>query len=243
VVDGIESNAKISVMVDVGRVDLDDVKPAKESPVDMIRVACYVKDIDKAIYMVNCFADKGYETTFNIMAVSRDQGPEFDQAIQQIENEPKADVVYIVDSFGALYQEPVEDLVNRCKAVLKNKEIGFHGHNNQQLAFGNTIEAIIHNANFLDATIYGIGRAAGNCPIELLLGFLKNPKFDIRPILDIISKEFIPLRGKMEWGYVIPYAIAGMLNDHPKAAMEFRKGSEKDNYRKFYETLVDIAAD
>jgi 4-hydroxy 2-oxovalerate aldolase len=243
VVDGIESNAKISVMVDVGRVDLDDVKPAKESPVDMIRVACYVKDIDKAIYMVNCFADKGYETTFNIMAVSRDQGPEFDQAIQQIENESKADVVYIVDSFGALYQEPVEDLVNRCKAVLKNKEIGFHGHNNQQLAFGNTIEAIIHNANFLDATIYGIGRAAGNCPIELLLGFLKNPKFDIRPILDIISKEFIPLRGKMEWGYVIPYAIAGMLNDHPKAAMEFRKGSEKDNYRKFYETLVDIAAD
>ncbi len=243
VIDGTEPKAKISVMVDVGRVELDDVKPASESPVDMIRVACYVKDIDKAIFMVNHFADKGYETTFNIMAVSRDQGPEFDEAIHQIEKESRANVVYIVDSFGALYQESVEDLVKRCKKTLRNKEVGFHGHNNQQLAFGNTIEAIIHNANFLDATIYGIGRAAGNCPIELLIGFLKNPKFDIRPILDIISKEFIPLRGKMEWGYIIPYAIAGMFNDHPKAAMEFRNTADKDNYRKFYETLVDIAAD
>ncbi|MDD4183450.1 MAG: nucleoid-structuring protein H-NS, partial [Candidatus Omnitrophica bacterium] len=68
---GIKSKTKISVMVDVDRVDIEDVKPKKESPVDMIRVASYVKDIDKAIYLVNHFADKGYETTVNIMAISR----------------------------------------------------------------------------------------------------------------------------------------------------------------------------
>jgi 4-hydroxy 2-oxovalerate aldolase len=243
VIDGVDSHTKISVMVDVGRVDLDDVKPKAESPVDMIRVACYVKDIDKAIYMVNHFADKGYETTFNIMAISRDKGPELDEALEQIEKESRAKAVYIVDSFGALYQESTEDLVRRFKAKLKTKEVGFHGHNNQQLAFSNTIEAIIHNANYVDATIYGIGRAAGNCPLELLMGFLKNPKFDIRPILDIISKEFMPLKCKMEWGYIIPYAIAGMFNEHPKAAMAFRKTSDKDDYRKFYEATRDIAAD
>jgi len=240
IVDGIESKTRISVMTDVGRVDMEDVKPKSESPVDMMRVASYVKDIDKAIYMVNEFVEKGYETTINIMAISRDQGPELDEALHQIEEESKVDVVYIVDSFGALYQEPVEHLVKKAKSILKTREVGFHGHNHQQLAFGNTIEAIIHDANYLDGTVYGIGRAAGNCPLELLIGFLKNPKFDIRPILDLISKEFIPLRKKIEWGYIIPYAISGMMNEHPKAAMALRKSEKKENYREFYESLTNV---
>ena len=108
----------------------------------------------------------------------------------------------------------------------------------QRLAFGNTIEAIVHDANFLDATVYGLGRAAGNCPLELLIRFFKNPKYDIRPILDIISKDFIPLSQRLEWGYVIPYAIAGMLDKHPKAAMALRNSDKKENYREFYEAMV-----
>ena len=243
ITEGIESQTKISVMVDVGRVKLDDVKPAAESPVDMIRVAAYVKDVDKAIFMVNHFADKGYETTINIMAISRDKGPELDEALIQIEQESKAKAVYIVDSFGALYQEPVELLVKRFKNIIKTKEVGFHGHNHQQLAFGNTIESIIHGANYLDGTVYGIGRAAGNCPLELLIGFLKNPKFDIRPILDLISNEFIDLRKKIEWGYIIPYAISGMMNEHPRAAMALRKSSKKENYSEFYESLTNTGID
>ncbi len=243
ITDGIESNTKISIMVDVGRVELEDIKPKKESPVSMVRVASYVKDIDKAIHMVNNFSEKGYETTINIMAISRDQGTELDEALEQIEKETKVTAVYIVDSFGALYQETTEALVKRFKKALKTKEVGFHGHNNQQLAFSNTIEAIIHDANFLDTTIYGIGRAAGNCPLELLIGFLKNPKFNIRPILDLISKEFIPLRNKMEWGYIIPYAIAGMMNEHPRAAIALRNSDKKENYREFYESLLNIEVD
>ncbi|MDD5585186.1 MAG: aldolase catalytic domain-containing protein [Candidatus Omnitrophica bacterium] len=238
VIDGIESKTKISVMVDVDRVDIEDVKPCKDSPVDMIRVASYVKDIDKAIYLVNHFADKGYETTVNIMAISRALDNELTEALQQLEGECKANVIYLVDSFGALYQETVEFLIKKFKSILKSKEVGIHAHNNQQLAFGNTIEGIIHNANYVDGTVYGLGRAAGNCPLELLIGFLKNPKFDIRPILDLISKEFIPLREKMEWGYIIPYAIAGMLDEHPKAAMALRNSDKKENYREFYESLV-----
>ena len=237
-IDGIESKTKIATMVDVGRVNPDDVKPASESPVAMMRVATYVKDIDKAIYLVNHFADKGYETTINIMAISKDRGPALDEALQQIQEESQANVVYVVDSFGALYQEPIEELVKRCKKYLKTKEVGFHGHNNQQLAFSNTIEAIIHDANYLDATVYGIGRAAGNCPLELLLGFLNNPKFDIRPVLDLIANEFIPLREKIEWGYIIPHAISGMLNEHPRAAIALRNSPEKESYRKFYDSLT-----
>jgi 4-hydroxy 2-oxovalerate aldolase len=238
VIDGIESKTKISIMVDVDRVDIEDVLPRKDSSVDMIRVASYVKDIDKAIFMVNHFAEKGYETTVNIMAISKALDNELSECLHQLEEESKANVVYIVDSFGALYQETTEFLIKKAKGILKTKEVGIHGHNNQQLAFCNTIEAIIHDANYVDGTVYGLGRAAGNCPLELILGFLKNPKFDIRPVLDLISKEFIPLREKIEWGYIIPYAITGILDEHPRAAMALRSSDKKENYREFYESLV-----
>ncbi len=243
VIEGIESKTKISVMVDVDRVDVEDVVSRKDSPVAMIRVASYVKDIDKAIYLVNHFADKGYETTVNIMAISRALDNELTECLHQLEKESKADCVYIVDSFGALYQETTEFLIKKAKSILKTKEVGIHAHNNQQLAFGNTIEAIIHDANFADGTVYGLGRAAGNCPLELILGFLKNPKFDIRPILDLISKEFIPLREKIEWGYIIPYAITGILDEHPRAAMALRSSDKKENYREFYESLMAVDED
>jgi len=238
VTEGIKSNTKISVMVDVDRVDIEDIKPRKESPVSMIRVASYVKDIDKAIFLANHFSDKGYETTINIMAISRALDNELTECLHQLEEECKAQVIYVVDSFGSLYQETTEFLVKKAKSILKSKEVGIHAHNNQQLGFSNTIEAIIHNANYVDATVYGLGRAAGNCPLELVLGFLKNPKFDIRPILDLISKEFVPLRNKLEWGYLIPYAITGMFDEHPRAAIALRESKDKENYREFYESLV-----
>ena len=238
VIQGIESATKISVMVDVDRVDIEDVLPKKDSPVDMIRVATYVKDVDKAIFMVNHFAEKGYETAVNIMAISRALDNELTECLQQLEKECKARIVYIVDSFGSLYQETTEFLIKKAKSILKTKEVGIHAHNNQQLAFSNTIEAIIHDANYVDGSIFGLGRAAGNCPTELLLGFLKNPKYDIRPILDVISKEFIPLQKKIEWGYFIPYAITGILDEHPRTAIALRESDKKENYREYYESLV-----
>jgi 4-hydroxy 2-oxovalerate aldolase len=238
VIQGIKSQTKISVMVDVDRVDLEDILPKQDSPVDMIRVATYVKDVDKAIYLVNHFADKGYETSVNIMAISRALDNELTECLQQLEKESKAQIIYIVDSFGSLYQETTEFLIKKAKSILKTKEVGMHAHNNQQLAFSNTIEAIIHDANYVDGSIFGLGRAAGNCPTELILGFLKNPKYDIRPILDVISKEFIPLQKKIEWGYFIPYAITGILDEHPRTAIALRGSDKKENYREYYESLV-----
>ncbi len=237
VIKGIKSSTKISVMVDVDRVDVADILPKQDSPVDMIRVATYVKDVDKAIYLVNHFADKGYETTVNIMAISRALDSELTECLQQLEKECKAQIIYIVDSFGSLYQETTEFLIKKAKNILKTKEVGMHAHNNQQLAFSNTIEAIIHDANYVDGSIFGLGRAAGNCPTELILGFLKNPKYDIRPILDVISKEFVPLQKEIEWGYFIPYAITGMLDEHPRTAIALRGSDKKENYREYYESL------
>ncbi|RKY41713.1 MAG: nucleoid-structuring protein H-NS [Candidatus Makaraimicrobium thalassicum] len=242
-IDGIESDTKISVMVDVGRVEKKDILPCKDSVIDMIRVATYVKDIDKAIDLVNEAVEKGYEGTVNIMAISRAADNELDEALAQLEAESRASVVYIVDSFGALYSESVDHLVSKYKKFLKTKEVGMHAHNNQQLGYANTIQGIIDGCNFVDGTIYGIGRAAGNCPLELLIGFLKNPKFDLRPVMEVISREFLPLRQKIEWGYLIPYAITAMFNEHPRVAMALRKTPDKDNYREFLESMSAMEVD
>ncbi|HNY30878.1 MAG TPA: aldolase catalytic domain-containing protein [Fibrobacteria bacterium] len=243
VTDGVPNGAKISVMADVGRVEMDAMPFAHESAFHMVRVASYIKGVDKAIALANRFHEMGYETCINLMALSRDQGPELDEAFAQVEKESQAKVIYLVDSFGSMYQEDIEKLVARARQHIKTKELGFHGHNNQQLAYSNTIEAIIHGVNYLDATIYGMGRAAGNCTLELLLGFLKNPKFDIRPVLDLIANDYLELRKTMEWGYIIPHMIAGQLNQHPQDALDLRKTDERDAYRAFYERLVSSGMD
>ena len=241
VVDGIEKKVKISVMADIGRFDPDCVIPCGESHIDMYRVASYVKDIDKAIDLVSKLNGKGYETTINIMAVSHARERELDEALEQVEKESSADVIYLVDSFGALYSEQIAYLAKKYKSLMPSKELGIHAHNNQQLAFANTIESIINNINYLDGTIYGIGRAAGNCPLELLLGFLKNPKYDIRPIIKIIGTDFLKIREEIEWGYVIPYMITGTLDVHPRAGMALLKTEIKNGYLEFYEKIINEA--
>ncbi len=90
----------------------------------------------------------------------------------------------------------------------------------------------------VDATMMGLGRGAGNCPMELLLGFLRNPKFDLRPVVKLLQDEIIPLREKIEWGALVPYNITGQLNLHPRAAMQFRASDEKDDLVKFYDQIV-----
>ncbi|NQU75482.1 MAG: nucleoid-structuring protein H-NS [Planctomycetes bacterium] len=230
---------KIAVMQDAHKAVPEDVLPKEESLVDMIRVATYVKDVDKAIRLANNATDKGYEATINIMAISHEGGMFLDEALRQLEEETCVKAVYIVDSFGALYGEEVQYYVDRYKNFLKTKEVGVHFHNNQQLAFANTIEGIILNANYLDGTMYGLGRAAGNCPLELLLGFLKNPKFNITPILKVIGETIVPLQEYLDWGYRVPYMLTGVLNQHPREAMRWMKSPESSDYVKFHSQITE----
>lgn len=236
IIDGIDSSMKLSCMVDIGRVEEKDILPKSESPFSLIRVACYIKDMSKAIDLGNMIMDKGYETTINIMAVSTNLEREIDEALSDL-SKTKIPTVYVVDSYGAMYCEDVMFLVKKYLNALPGKTIGIHTHNNRQLAFGNTIQAIIEGSNMLDASVYGIGRGPGNCNLELLISFLQNPKYKIRPILDLIQNYYLPLRNQIEWGYIVPYMITGMLNEHPRVAIAFRDTPEKDDYTKFYDML------
>jgi 4-hydroxy 2-oxovalerate aldolase len=236
-------DTKIAVMMDAHKSSVDDLLPRDKSLVDVIRCATYVKDIDKCIKIANDANAKGYETTINIMSISTAPERELNEALQQIHEETKIKACYIVDSFGNLYSEDIDYFVSKYQKMLPGIEVGVHMHNNQQLAFANTIEGIIRGANFLDGTLYGLGRGAGNCCLELLLGFLKNPKFNMRPILDVIASHIIPLQKEITWGYSVPYMVTGIMNRHPDEAIKLMMLPEKDparnNFRAFYERMLD----
>jgi 4-hydroxy 2-oxovalerate aldolase len=238
IVGGIEKTMKLSAMADIGRIDYHDIPKKSESALDMIRVACYVKEVDKAISLAHHCMEKGFETTINLMAVSKVLERDLDEALDDL-SKSEVPIIYLVDSFGAMYSEQIHSLAKKYISALPGKQVGIHTHNNQQLAFANTIEAIIAGINVLDSTIYGMGRGAGNCPTELLLSFLKNPKFDIRPILSIIQEIFIPMKAQTEWGYHIPYMITGILNEHPRSGMKAMAAEKLPDLRQFYEDLRD----
>lgn len=232
---------KISVMADAGRTNFKrDILPRSESPIDMIRVATYISQLPLAIEMIEDAHEKGYETCVNIMAISKVQEDDLMKGLELL-GKTNVDVIYLVDSFGVLFPEQALRFTQMYKEIADKygKKIGIHAHNNQQLAFANTIEAMRAGASYLDGTVSGMGRGAGNCHMESLLSMLRNPKYRIYPIMDFIAEEMPKIKESgAVWGFDIPYMLTGSLNIHPSAAIKFIKEGRKD-YSEFYKQLLE----
>ena len=235
------SDMKIAVMADVGRCDFKtDFLPKSESVIDMVRVACYIHQIPAAIEMINYLHNLGYETTCNIMAISQANLNQVSEALEMI-GASDVDVIYLVDSYGSLYPENAAQLAQTYLEAAEKcgKKVGFHAHNNQNLAFANTIETLSYGVSYLDATAMGMGRGAGNCAMELLLGFLKTPKYSLYSLLEFIEKYMIPLKQQgVMWGYDLQYMFTGQLNRHPREAMNFT-AEHRSDYCEFYKSLLE----
>ncbi|MBZ5750638.1 MULTISPECIES: aldolase catalytic domain-containing protein [Metabacillus] len=228
---------KLSALVDIGRVDPNDILPREQSVLDMIRVACYIREVDKGLELVQMFHDLGYETSLNIMALSSVPEQQLIEAFELVKASP-VNVVYIVDSFGSLDPSDIEHQVKKFKEMLPNKQLGIHTHNNMQLAFANTLRAMQNGVSFLDSSVYGMGRAAGNCHTELLVSYIKKPSYEIKPVLRVIEEHMLEMRQQWEWGYIIPYMISGALNEHPRVAMAYRDSDDRDKFVDFYDKVT-----
>ncbi len=235
-----DTDLKLAVMADVGRCDYkQDIINRCESPIDLIRVATYVNTIPTAVHMIEDAKNKGYEVSCNIMAISNSQESDLRFALDEIGQSP-VDVLYIVDSFGALYPEQIARVVDIYMEASEkyNKKLGIHAHNNQQLAFANTVEAVGDGVDWLDATYASMGRGAGNCAMELLLGFLRNPKYNIYPAIKFVEQYMNKLKADgVVWGYDLQYLMTGILNQHPRTAIQFTKEGRTD-YTEFYREIV-----
>jgi 4-hydroxy 2-oxovalerate aldolase len=231
---------RVTTMVDIGRIEARDIPPKSETLIDAVRIACYAPQIDEALRLLSHCLQQGYETFVNVMAVSTLTPEEVDAFLSRLRGSGVHNVA-IVDSFGALYPYHVRYLVRKYTNVLgEGIKVGLHAHNNQQQAFANTMAAIDEGADFVDATVHGIGRGAGNCPLELLLFYLDNPRYDVRPILDMVE-TFAYLRDDLRWGYHVPYALTGYFNAHPKAAIERMAREDRYKVREMFEQLAHRA--
>lgn len=235
------TDLKISVMADVGRTDYKkDIIPKTDSVIDMIRIATYINTIPAAIEMIHYCAEMGYETTINIMAVSTAAESELDLALDLLA-QSEVGTIYLVDSYGSLYPEQIRRLADKYLKVAEKygKKVGIHAHNNQQLAFANTIEACTVGVSYLDATMSGMGRGAGNCNMELLLGFLRNPKYSLNPVLKFLQNQMLPLKKTgLVWGCDVQYMLTGQQNQHPRTAIAFT-AEQREDYEAFYQSLLD----
>lgn len=210
------SEAPLAVMVDTGRVRLKDIGLRRDSPVSMIRVATYFKTLGEAIELVSAVSERGYETSLNLMAIGRYSPAELEEAKGRL---AAAGVrrIYCADSFGSLFPEKVKTLIAQLREI-GNVEVGFHAHNNLQMAFANTLAAVEAGADWIDATVHGMGRGVGNLQLEILVAYLQDrqpDRYNVIPLLEVIARHFTPLQKSLGWGYSLAGLMSAAFDVHP----------------------------
>lgn len=202
--------------------DLDALLKPIVGLVDMVRIAIDPKNFDRAVVLAKAVKAMGFEVGFNVMYMSKWQTeyPEFLNKLSVLDS--FADLFCMVDSFGGVTPENVSNIV---KVVRENTKcpIGFHGHNNLQLGLINTITAMKLGVDYVDATILGMGRGAGNLNMELLLTYLnahEGLQVDFNVLGDVIT-AFTPLMEQYQWGTNLPYMLAGANRIPQKEVMDW----------------------
>lgn len=206
---------------DIREEHLQDILGQCIGLIDLVRIAVDPKNIRRAIVLAKGLKRMGFQVGFNVMYMSTwfDQNGFF-ESLSDVND--VADYFYMVDSFGGVYPKDVIKTYDRIKNDLTIK-IGFHGHNNLELALINTITAIDCGVDIIDATITGMGRGAGNLKTELLLTHLStnhDVKIDFNSlsmVVDIFSK----LQEKYNWGTNLPYMVSGANSLPQKQVMEW----------------------
>lgn len=187
---------------------------------DMVRIAIDPANFDRALVLAKAVKSMGFEVGFNTMYMSK--WKEYDGFIDKLNMlDGVADLFCMVDSFGGVPPNDVREITRMVKRHT-NCPIGFHGHNNLQLGLINTLTAIEEGVEFVDATILGMGRGAGNLNMELLLTYLAKDGLEVDfNILSDAIIAFQPLFEKYRWGTNLPYMLSGANSLPQKDVMDW----------------------
>jgi 4-hydroxy 2-oxovalerate aldolase len=178
---------EIAVMFDIGRIDLNGLAAKKDSVVDMVRTACYVPQIDKALDTVKRSKDKGYKTSLNIMAVSAAIETDLNRLMRAWPRRREVEMPLPRGHLRRFYSEQIHLLPQPLQEIRARRELGFHGHYNIQLATAKTNSASSTGQHAgLHHQRHGSWR--GQLPPELCW-LPTNPKFDVRPIYKVIQEH------------------------------------------------------
>ena len=212
---------KIAVMLNEKNTrpeDLDTLLVPIQGLVDMIRIAVDPNNFDRAVILAQSIKTLGFEVGFNTMYMSKwDDYEGFLSKLNKINK--VADLFCMVDSFGGVSPEELKAIFQTVKQNT-TCPVGFHGHNNLQLGLVNTLTAIECGIDYVDATILGMGRGAGNLNMELLLTYLNKGglEVDFNVLGDVIT-AFQSLHDKYQWGTNLPYMLSGANSISQKEVM------------------------
>lgn len=191
-----------------------------KSPIQAVRVACHRDEIQSGMNICEELKKLGYEVFLHLMAVAELTEDDFN-LLEHWENKNILTSLYFADSYGAFLNSDVEFYYSKLQ-TLGYEKISFHAHNNLQMAFSNTLKATELGAFSVDGSAYGMGRGAGNLPMEMLLGHLEkqNPEFTTKFYVDLIKKFYEPFSKKIVWGYNLQNLVGGLKNLHPSKITE-----------------------
>lgn len=208
-------------MIDYGTCDISNIGDCDSTFIDGIRIIFKKEKIDQALPFCKAIKDKGYKLFIQAISITAYSDIEMLEYIQKI-NEIKPYTFSIVDTYGFLDNSKLThyfDLINNNLA--EDINIGYHGHNNFQLAFSNSIKYLSLESKrtlFVDSTVYGMGKSAGNCASELLMMHLNEKygtDYDIDQVLEILDTDLMSVYQKHYWGYKYNFFISALQNCHP----------------------------
>ena len=205
---------------------------ASESPISLVRIATHFKEVPKTVQIVEKLKEKGYMIALNLMQSSGKTEEEFKKAISYI-NPNQVEVLYFADSFGNMKSKDIEKTLNFLKTYW-SKEIGIHSHDNMGKALSNTLLAKELSVTWLDSTILGMGRGAGNTKTEYLLIELVNTglsQYNPEALYRLVRTSFLELKNQYLWGENLMYYLSAVYNIHPTFVQEMLvKENKGDEY-------------
>ncbi len=190
--------------------------PASESKVDLVRVAAHFTEVERSGPIVKHLKKLGYIVGYNLMQAGGKPSAEITDRARQAKDWGCVDVLYFADSLGNMDRQEVERIVKALRVEWQG-ELGIHTHNNMGKGLDNTLAAMEAGVSWLDTTITGMGRGAGNTQTESLLAILDNSdsKYNPKPIYELVIRYFESMQKSYGWGSNLLYFLGAQNDIHP----------------------------
>ena len=209
-------------MIDYGTCDISLVQPQAESIMDGIRVIFKKQKMHEAIDYMKQIKELGYKVFCQAVSITSYDDNELEELINLV-NDLAPYAFSLVDTYGLLHKEQLMHYYNFANVHLNEDiRLGYHAHNNFQLAFANCVE-LIESADdsrkiLIDGTLYGMGKSAGNAPIELLANYMNShldKHYHVNQMLEAIDVTIMDIYKRIPWGYNMKFFVSASNDCHP----------------------------